>query len=342
MQLKRILNKKGGALISALFITALAAIIATALAMRGRLIIHEGELVKAADQSYLNLQNVQYWAADQVEKYLSQWTALRGQNPAALRNMKWTFREKTSDNKLVTGKLFDAQGRYNLNNLVYSANAPHFAALILAVDKDITEKEAMSIAQSCTDWMTKGALDTAYASENPPYRASRHQMVDVTELRLIAGMTHSLYEKLKPYIVVLPIKVKKVSTSNAEAPSGSAGSGGSGQVTSVAQQTPIDINSASWPVFLAVNPKLTVVQAESLESCRIRHHYFTSVSAFMSACVNNGISLNQSALVSHSSYYLLESESIGNGVDIHLNSLLVSMINKRNKLEIKVVWQAFY
>ena len=49
----------GGALISALFITALAVVLATALAVQQRLMIHEGNLVMHADQNYLNLQSMQ-------------------------------------------------------------------------------------------------------------------------------------------------------------------------------------------------------------------------------------------------------------------------------------------
>lgn len=325
----------GGALISALFITAICAIIATALAVRGRLIIHEGELVKSADQSYLNLQNVQDWARYQVNQYLLQWVALQGRTPAQLRPMEWRFQQVTMGNKKVSAQILDAQGRYNLNDLVYTANEPQFVTLLMTVDPQVTQKLAVQIAQAITDWMTKGALDSVYLKESPAYRAPRRQMADATELRLVAGVTAAIYQKIKPYVIALPVK----------APSGS----GTSQQTSGGQQpvvtnvrTPININSASWPVLMTLDSKLTAVQAQGLEACRKRFNYFTSVGAFTSDCLTPmGLStLNN--LITHSQYYLLESVATEGDLSIHLNSLLMSELLKNNTLKIDIVWQAFY
>src|SRR3989338_8579856 len=86
---------KGGALISALFITAIAAIIAVALAVQQHVLIHEGELILNADQSYLNLQGMQIVAENAVEKYVLQWTNIKNL-PAQLIPLK---------NKLPTIKI---------------------------------------------------------------------------------------------------------------------------------------------------------------------------------------------------------------------------------------------
>ncbi len=326
----------GGALISALFITAICAIIATALAVRGGVLIREGELVKNGDQTYLNLQRVQDWARDQIKVFVSQWVGLQGKPPATLRQMRWQFDHVKMGNKTVSGAIFDAQAHYNLNNLVLTASQPQFAALVMAVAPAVPQKKAYQLAQAITDWMTKGKLDTIYLKRKPAYRAPKHQMADKTELRLVAGMSAALYQKLSPYIVALPVQVSATSTVGTTS--------GSSDQAQTAKLTAININSASWPVWMAVVPNLREEKAKALVACRKRYRYFTNSSDFTRECAQPlGISIPSSViLTAHSQYYLFDSEAVGRKIAIHFNSLLMSEVVKNNKIVVNIIRQSFY
>src|SRR5690606_24652977 len=55
-----------------------------------------------------------------------------------------------------------------------------------------------------------------YLLLQPPYRAANHAMGDVSELRLVLGMTEQDYRKLLPYVTVLPPNAPlNVNTANA-------------------------------------------------------------------------------------------------------------------------------
>ena len=333
-------KNNGAALISALFITAICAIIATALALSGSVIIRTGELVKSADQGYLNLQSIQDWARHQINLFNAQWAGLQGSAPGSLRPMTWRLQSFKLDNKTLSAEIFDAQGRYNLNNLVDSANQPQFAALIMAVSPDVSQKQAYAIAQAVTDWMTKGDLDKVYLKQKPAYRAPRHPMADKTELRLVEGVSAALYKKLSAYIVALPVSSSvntASSTGNVSNPNESQSDGAVSSSTTL-----INLNGATWPIFMSLSPGLTEDKAKALVACRKRNRYFTSVDAFASACENTLGVKPISNLTTHSQYYLLKSVAVKEQVALHLDSLLMSQVDKRNKITVKVIWQSFY
>jgi type II secretory pathway component PulK len=340
-------NSQGSALISALFITALAAIIATSLAVRSRLVIHEAQLVERADNTYVSLQTINLWASNQISNFLSQWTQLHGQAPQSLRPMQWAFKKTRVNNQLVSAIILDAQGRFNLNDLLYTANQPRFAALLMTLVPTVTQKTATSIAQAITDWMTAGKLDAVYERANPAYTAPKRQMADVSELRLIDGMSAEIYEKLLPYVIVLPVKALATTdttdaTDATDTPSTDTDASAP-QQEQQALQTPININSVSWQVLLSENPQINAEQAQQLVACRLQYGYFTTIDAFNTSCMKPlKISAISGNLMTVSNYYLVESTAYHDDITIHLNSLMVAMLNKQNKLEVSTIWQAFY
>ena len=344
-------HNAGGALISALFITAICAIIATALAIRGGVVIRNGELVLNADRAYINLQNAQYWARHQVQQFESQWVGLQGRAPETLRPLQKHFPTVKIAKEKMSGDIVDAQGLYNLNNLIFTASQPQFAALIVTVSPETAMKQAKTIAQAVTDWMTTGKLDQYYLKQKPAYRAPRHQMADKTELRLVDGVSADLYHKLSPYVVALPIQKIGMASSGMQSASSKPQQKKSAHTTkrnasgqSTAKPTPINLNGATWPVFIAVAPKLTIRQAKSLVACRKRFRYFTTVDAFQKNCETplNISGISKKALTTHSQFYLFKSASTAGTSVIHMNSLLMSQLMKHNKLQVNIVWQCFY
>ena len=113
----------------------------------------------------------------------------------------------------------DLAGRFNLNSLVQDERRNELAVkrfqrllLRLKIDEPYAER--------LVDWLDKdleptgeyGAEDNQYLLMQPPYRTAGHEMQDISELRLLLGMTEQNYRRLLPYVAVLPGKVPLTST----------------------------------------------------------------------------------------------------------------------------------
>lgn len=300
---------KGGALISALFITAIVAMLATALAISQRYLVNNAQLILRGDALYLQLQGEQFNAENNIKNYVAQWMEVLSSG-ARLQPLKNT----------VNTVIEDEQGKYNLNNLIYSANQPGFVALLQAVVPTLSKETALNIAKSITAWETTGSQDPYYLSLHPAYRSSKTEMANISELRLIAGVTPEIYSALAPYITALPIAKPSLAQK-------------------INVMTPINVNSASAPVLMTLDPTISLSVAQQLIFCRESYGVFFQPTDFISACAQRvGITtLNNMTTQSH--YFLVTSEMQYQGQGVFLKSLLVTQFAKNNKLEMRVVWQ---
>ena len=318
-------KKRGGALISALFIMALAAIIATALAVEEQLLIHEGGLAMNADHAYLALQKAQDLGQIAIENYVSQWP-IGSQAPVTtqIKSLESPLKPLTVDGLTIKTMLESAQGRFNINDLAYPQNQQNFSVLLKIVMPSMPKAQADAIAQSMTAWIITGGEDPYYLSLNPPYRSAKNQFVSVSELRLVRGMTPAIYTALAPYVTALPIVMPILSTTPQQA-----------------ALTQIDINAATVPVLIAMNPGLNPAQVESMVDCRKAAGAFISAQEFITHCaIPSGIS-NLQNVTAQSQYYLVHAETPTNKTILTMDSLMMTQITKDNKLKVIKVWQAF-
>lgn len=116
---------------------------------------------------------------------------------------------------LVAVSVRDAQGLFNLNNLL-KAGAPSpedfglYRQLLNAQGFDPALTHAL--AEALRDWMDAdsnvqpggGAEDVDYLALPQPYRAANQLLTSVDELRLVKGYTAAVIEKIRPYVTVLP------------------------------------------------------------------------------------------------------------------------------------------
>lgn len=104
----------------------------------------------------------------------------------------------------------DAQGRFNLNNVVKNDQPS-------AVDIGILRRLFayleinQSLVEPLVDWIDTdsqtrpgGAEDTEYLSRNVPYRAANQSLTDLEELRMIQGFTPAIIAKLQNVVTVMP------------------------------------------------------------------------------------------------------------------------------------------
>lgn len=322
-------KKRGAALISALFITALAAVLATALAVHERLLIHEGGLIIRSDKLYLALQGVQRWGKAAAVRYAAQWAVSKGQIRPLARPLNYTM----NDGVKLRGELSSAQGRFNLNNLIYTANEPRFTALLLARNPGMSKETARSISAAVSAWMTTGADDRYYLSLPTPYRSPQSPMANVTELRLVKGVTPRIYQSVYSLVTALPVP-KQLTDSYKKTAEGMLGP----------LLTPVDINAIDEKtpgVLLALNPSLTVQQAQRILACR--KNMVRDLSVFIANCVTryNYPALN--GLTISSNYYQLNaSATTPDAHTVWLSSLLFTTIDQRKRRLIGVQWQSYY
>jgi general secretion pathway protein K len=115
----------------------------------------------------------------------------------------------------------DAQGRFNLNNVV--RNNVGYPADIAVLQRLLQElKLDPSIAHALVDWVDPdsnaspgGAEDIDYLNSDPPYRAADRPLSSVEELRLVRGFDAKTVATLAPYVTVLPIATAAVNVNTA-------------------------------------------------------------------------------------------------------------------------------
>jgi general secretion pathway protein K len=223
---------RGSALISALFIMMLVSIATTAMMIRLRHDIQHVRLSITTDRLYLASQEVIFWGM-----------SVLNETPIPQDSRRYIFPKTQKNNYpgiLLSGKLLDLQGRFNLNQLIHQEsdeqNQMHEAALYLLLNTVLEESRASQnrlIVAATKDWVNdkeKGegvnAYQTYYQAQHPPYSASHQPMKTISEFRLVRGVDEQTYQKMLPYLTALPIP------------------------------TPVNLNTASAPVIMTLAPNI--------------------------------------------------------------------------------------
>lgn len=310
----RQLHQQASALLTALFITAIAAIMATAVIYKFRIMVHLATLNNFSNQATLYLQGVLDQAETDFGNYANSWANNPNLDSPNLK-MPLHIGPQQFEGLTLYAHLVDAQGLYNINNLVSAQNQLNFINLLEYVAPKLSFNQDSAIAQHITNWLNPGnADDQIYARRLPPYRGGHRSLFDISELRQIAGITPELFSALKPYIVALP--------------------------TEENQMTEVNINTAGPAVLLTVSPSITIEKARNLYQCARGHGVFFSTAAYNKLCVAPlGIAALSGITVS-SSYYLIHSSATTATQQVLLNSLLgIQQQTNSQRRQAYVIWQ---
>jgi general secretion pathway protein K len=120
----------------------------------------------------------------------------------------------------------DAQGRFNLNNLLQNNGQPSPADFQVFQRLLVTLKLDPLLANALLDWMDAdsnvtspgGAEDVDYLALKTPYRAANQPLTSVDELRLVRGFDAKTMQVLLPYVTVLPPGVRTTININTASP----------------------------------------------------------------------------------------------------------------------------
>jgi len=201
-------QQRGVALITAVLVVAIGTMIAVNLMWEGTLDLRRAESALAADQGLLYVQGAEAWAADILRQDL-----VDSPNSDHL-GEQWAIElpPLPVDGGTITGRLEDLQGRFNLNNLVGADGMEdqlarrQFERLLNRLEID------PGLAGAVVDWLDPdtelrfptGGEDVVYTSEDPPYRTANSMITSTSELMAIAGFDREIYQRLAPYVTVLP------------------------------------------------------------------------------------------------------------------------------------------
>lgn len=298
------ITQRGSALIMALLIVAIVALLSTVLLIHQQLDIRRSSQLFNYERAYLAAQTMQARAitllkADLQAQQISTW-------PKQLTKLQIPGGE-------VTAILWDAQGRYNLNNLRDKANQANFIQLIATVAPDMDTTAVHELAATITEWVSNNAnqrTETAdyYVQHQPPYRAAHQIMLSISELSLVKGMTAKLYQQLEPFVIALP------------------------------QNTMVNLNSASAPVLVSAMPNLDLNIAQALVDQREAQGAYMKMSDLTGSELIRGQNINITKLCLTSDFYLLQINVQLAKQHIMLYSLLQRGINN-NKPYVNVLWQ---
>lgn len=242
-------RQRGIALISAVLVSALAAILAAAMAREQMLSVHRTANVFQAEQAWAYARGLESWA----RKVLAEDARDRDGATDAWRQ---ALPPLTVQGGMLAGSVQDLNSRFNLNNLITTEGPDElqlqrFRRLLAALSLD------PSLADAVVDWMDPDSLpraggfeDNEYLSRQPPYRAANRMLVSASELRAVAGVDGEAWSVLEPHVTALP------------------------------RRTSINVNTATAPVLMSLDDSMSRSTADLLIQGRDRKPY-SSVDDFL-------------------------------------------------------------
>ncbi|MGK0298934.1 MAG: general secretion pathway protein K [Gammaproteobacteria bacterium] len=202
---KRTCHQTGVALITVLLIVAMLTAIVTRLSLLNEIWIQQVENSGALAQAAQATRAAQIWVGSILEEDKNNFDASTDDwaQPMIPIPIAWG---------VMFGWIEDMQSRINLNNLVDDKGKIN--PLALEQFENLLQQLELDpgIAQAVADWIDadgnpsgyQGAEDLYYLNLERPYFAANRPFIDEQELLLVKGIDQSVWNRLRPFITVLP------------------------------------------------------------------------------------------------------------------------------------------
>lgn len=230
-----------------MFVVFLATFASVELVYSLQLAINRSAVVLGQRQAWYYAIGGESWASDVLRQDQEE-DASEGEPPVDWSGEDWAtaLQGVPIEGGSVSGYIADLQGRFNINNLVDSegradeVQLERFRLLLRALGPEDVDIEALP--EAIVDWIDTdsetrplgGAETSDYLLETPPYRAPNAPVADVSELRLVKGMTAEVMALLRDHVCALP------------------------------PGTPLNVNTASKFVLMSLHPDISETLAEGL------------------------------------------------------------------------------
>lgn len=203
-------DQAGVALITVMVVVAIVVSVAAGLLRGHQLDIRRAENVLHGDQAITHMLALETWGRELLLKDREDTdTDHLGEDWAQV------LPPVEADGGLVTGRIIDQQGLFNLNNLLDS-NGRGDPAAMLALQRLLEAvggfSSPSSVVEALVDWMDAdqdvtglgGREDGDYAILDPAYRTSGRELASPTEVLLVEGLDYENWLMLRPFITALP------------------------------------------------------------------------------------------------------------------------------------------
>lgn len=281
-------RQRGAAVLVAMLVVAIAALAASSFMFRSQVEWRRFENLSRMDQAQWVLRAAQQWGSTVLlDDARNSSVDHRGE--------AWATRlpPVEAENYRIWGLMEDQEGRFNLNNLVANGEIDKqqlaiFVRLLSAL------RLPESLAGAVADWIdaddlpfNSNSVDSPYyASLQTPYRATNQPLININELLRVKDMDRNTLAMLRPFVTVLPTR------------------------------TPINVNTASPEILVALVPGLSSEEAYSMVAKRERT-YYRNITDFQQA-LPSGTTAPASGVSVSSQYFLVQARasnerlSIGN------------------------------
>lgn len=301
-------KKRGSALISALFIMTLVAIAATAMSTRLQLDIYRTRLAITSDQLYLASQAVTFWAMDNLAKKNNRLT--KNDKEGKLPSFPFQLQGMYPD-VVLKGALYDLQASFNLNNLQNNKFQPMFYRFLENTLAKSEQAQRKALFLAITNWISPYQPDRGqdeyldyYLKQNLPYLPSYQSMQNISELRLVRGVTHGIYQKLLPNLTVLP------------------------------ELTPININTASTTLLMSLGNGLSESQADDIIQARGKNGIKDLKKVFQ---LLQKLDIPNDQITIESQYYLSVASATSEDLSLNTYTVIKRSKDKRGQISVGIV-----
>ncbi|MBA4286128.1 MAG: general secretion pathway protein GspK [Xanthomonadaceae bacterium] len=223
MSTRKRVRQRGVALITAMFVVALATIAAVAMFESSNIAVRRASNLVESETALWYAVGVESWT-----KGILKQDAKNNDTDSLADIWARPVDFLPIDNGSLRGRVEDLQGRFNLNNLATTdlnqlkIYLLQFQLLLDAVGGEDAAK-ATGVGAAIRDWVDadseridlNGAEDNEYQGLDPPYRAANRPMQSVSELLQVRGVTKGLYAALRPYVAALPTVGTRINVNTA-------------------------------------------------------------------------------------------------------------------------------
>ena len=286
-------SQGGVALVTALLVVSLATVAAVAMATRQHIDVRRTGNLLHGEQAYSYALAAESWAQVILRR-----DAVESDFDSLAEDWATALPPIAVEGGVVSGKVEDLQGRFNVNNLINESNT--VSEVDLEYFKRLLDNLGLqqSLAVALADWIDKdinvrfpdGAEDEYYLLQERPYRAANRPLVDISELRLVKGFTPEAMQLLAPHVTALP------------------------------EETTINVNTATAEVLRALNPQLSESDVDRLIADRGETGY-ENPNDFLSHAALAGLELGGEPDVTSIFFRILTQVDIGDS-RVRLESLL--------------------
>ena len=245
-------SQHGVALLTILFMVAIASIMAMGILNQQQRMVREASIMLRQDQAWLYAKSGEYFLSELLVN-----DAKTSKNNDNL-NEQWAqpMPAFPVEDGSVSGRIIDQSAKFNLNNLYHDGKPDKeafefFGRLLKRVGI------AAELAESVYDWQdpddivtgSMGAEDSFYLGQQQGYFAANRPFTQVDELKKVRGFDQKNYELIAPYVTAVPYF------------------------------TPINVNTASALLLSALSDDLQINQVQEWVNQRDKSQQFLDQAA---------------------------------------------------------------